>query len=192
MSAAGVVQQKQRLRNHGVVQEAACKSVEAPMAKFFDEMLAHVRSLTGMRIPFLSVSTAFAGMIFAPAVLLLQLTVEDVTGTYDRIVDLVGNRTPSNWRRLDISFLSGTAMTSPRCGDVIRCQTPSRNGCHASCSACSAFHAAVAASARKGSSPSCRRSGNVTWKSWFRCLKPVPSDLPLCSTSRVFQQFLMR
>ena len=73
------------------------------MAKFFDEMLAHVRSLTGMRIPFLSVSTAFAGMIFAPAVLLLQLTVEDVTGTYDRIVDLVGNRTPSNWRRLDSS-----------------------------------------------------------------------------------------
>ena len=70
------------------------------MAKFFDEMLAHVRSLTGMRIPFLFVSTAFAGMIFAPAVLLLQLTVEDVTGTYDRIVDLVGNRTPSNWRRL--------------------------------------------------------------------------------------------
>ena len=63
MSAAGVVQQKQRLRNHGVVQEAACKSVEAPMAKFFDEMLAHVRSLTGMRIPFFFVSTAFAGMI---------------------------------------------------------------------------------------------------------------------------------
>ena len=46
------------------------------MAKFFDEMLAHVRSLTGMRIPFLFVSTAFAGMIFAPAVLLLQLTVD--------------------------------------------------------------------------------------------------------------------
>ena len=100
MSAAGVVQQKQRLRNHGVVHEAACKSLQAPMAKFFDEMLAHVRSLTGMRIPFLFVSTAFAGMIFAPAVLLLQLTVEDVTGTYDRIVDLVGNRTPSNLRRL--------------------------------------------------------------------------------------------
>ena len=76
MSAAGVVQQKQRLRNHGVVHEAACKSLQAPMAKFFDEMLAHVRSLTGMRIPFLFVSTAFAGMIFAPAVLLLQLTLD--------------------------------------------------------------------------------------------------------------------
>ena len=74
MSAAGVVQQKQRLRNHGVVHEAACKSLQAPMAKFFDEMLAHVRSLTGMRIPFFFVSTAFAGMISATAV--LQLTVD--------------------------------------------------------------------------------------------------------------------
>ena len=44
------------------------------MAKFFDEMLAHVRSLTGMRIPFLFVSTVFAGMISAAAV--LQLTVD--------------------------------------------------------------------------------------------------------------------
>ena len=44
------------------------------MAKFFDEMLAHVRSLTGMRIPFLFVSTAFAGMICATAV--LHLTVD--------------------------------------------------------------------------------------------------------------------
>ena len=74
MSAAGVVQQKQRLRNHGVVHEAACKSLQAPMAKFFDEMLAHVRSLTGMRIPFLFVSTVFAGIISATAV--LQLTVD--------------------------------------------------------------------------------------------------------------------
>ena len=30
----------------------------------------------------------------------IHCTTEDVTGTYDRIVDLVGNRTPSNWRRL--------------------------------------------------------------------------------------------
>ena len=30
----------------------------------------------------------------------IHYTTEDVTGTYDRIVDLVGNRTPSNWRRL--------------------------------------------------------------------------------------------
>ena len=74
MSAAGVVQQKQRLRNHGVVHEAACKSLQALMAKFFDEMLAHVRSLTGMRIPFLFVSTVFAGIISATAV--LQLTVD--------------------------------------------------------------------------------------------------------------------
>lgn len=81
MSAAGVVQQKQRLRNHGVVNEAACKSLQAPMAKFFDEMLAHVRSLTGMRIsflfvsiPFLFVTTAFAGISSATAV--LQLTVD--------------------------------------------------------------------------------------------------------------------
>ena len=74
MSAAGVVQQKQRLRNHGVVHEAACKSLQAPMAKFFDEMLAHVRSLTGMRIPFLFVSSAFAGMMSAAVV--LQLTVD--------------------------------------------------------------------------------------------------------------------
>jgi hypothetical protein len=44
------------------------------MAKFFDEMLAHVRSLTGMRIPFLFVSTVFAGIISATAV--LQLTVD--------------------------------------------------------------------------------------------------------------------
>ena len=74
MSAAGVVQQKQRLRNHGVVHEAACKSLQAPMANLFDEMLAHVRSLTGMRIPFFFVSTAFAGMISAAVV--LQLTVD--------------------------------------------------------------------------------------------------------------------
>ena len=74
MSAAGVVQQKQRLRNHGVVHEAACKSLQAPMAKFFDEMLAHVRSLTGMRIPFFFVSSAFAGMMSAAVV--LQLTVD--------------------------------------------------------------------------------------------------------------------
>ena len=44
------------------------------MAKFFDEMLAHVRSLTGMRIPFLFVSSAFAGMMSAAVV--LQLTVD--------------------------------------------------------------------------------------------------------------------
>ena len=30
----------------------------------------------------------------------IDYTTEDVTGTYDRILDLVGNRTPSNWRRL--------------------------------------------------------------------------------------------
>ena len=30
----------------------------------------------------------------------IDYTTEDVTGTHDRIVDLVGNRTPSNWRRL--------------------------------------------------------------------------------------------
>ena len=44
------------------------------MANLFDEMLAHVRSLTGMRIPFFFVSTAFAGMISAAVV--LQLTVD--------------------------------------------------------------------------------------------------------------------
>ena len=44
------------------------------MAKFFDEMLAHVRSLTGMRIPFFFVSSAFAGMMSAAVV--LQLTVD--------------------------------------------------------------------------------------------------------------------
>ena len=44
------------------------------MAKFFDEMLAHVRSLTGMRIPFFFVITAFAGMNSAAVV--LQLTVD--------------------------------------------------------------------------------------------------------------------
>ena len=43
------------------------------MAKCFDEMLAHVRSLIGMLIPFLFASTAFAGMISAAAVLQLMV-----------------------------------------------------------------------------------------------------------------------